>query len=100
MVTRVTADIGSRPPLPVDGRITVDFGSGGVSCLVDSGTDISVVKPGMLPLGALAEESAGISVTLKGAFGETVSARLVNLQCRLIRKDAQGTGRVPVLLSC
>ena len=80
--------------------VQVDFGNGPTDCLVDSGAEISVLKSSMISLDSLSEESIQTSVTLQGAFGDVVKAKLMNVTARLLNVDSYSKRRSPLLLTC
>ena len=79
--------------------ITVDFGAGPVECLVDSGCDISVLKPQMLPVGLLASKEGSSIVTLEAAFGQQRTAKLINVPAHLVDRQ-KDTRHSNILLTC
>jgi len=84
------------------GLVTVDFGANfakGNVCKQDSGADI--FRPDMVPLDALTSDSSPVMITLESAFGESVSAHMINLSCSLVNNDGRQIKRtVPVLITC
>src|SRR6266516_313969 len=61
-------------PLPIVALTTdlqLDFGNGYVSAILDSGAEISVAKPSMLPANYLDNGSAKSEIHLKPAFGKS-----------------------------
>lgn len=71
------------PPRPAPGLsdllIKLDFGNGPHPFLVDSGAEITVVKPGVLPKSAV----PGSKVSLQSAFGQTQRANLYSAPARI-----------------
>lgn len=66
-------------------HIQVMCGGQGIWTILDSGTEIMVVRESLLPIGQVRPSG---SVTLESAFGEKVKAKLVTLPMSLIKPDA------------
>ena len=70
--------------LPENIKVTLDFDGKTTFAVLDTGTSISVLKSSMLPDNIWNEGFAPTQVSLQGAFGEKVQAKLVNVDCRLL----------------
>ena len=99
VVDRVQLPGWSPPLISKSQVVTVDFGNGVVDCVVDSGAEISVLKPSMIPLKVM-EDAGSIELVLQGAFGDATSARIVNVPACLVGTLTIGTGSIPALLCC
>ncbi|MFI5407124.1 MAG: hypothetical protein ACHQ1D_11525, partial [Nitrososphaerales archaeon] len=80
--------------------VLVDFGIGPIKCIIDSGAEISVVKPDMLPVDGDQSESANTSVKLLGAFGGATHAKMCNVKSKLVKVDGLESKCAPIFLTC
>jgi len=76
----------------------VDFGVGKIPILVDSGSDISVVRSDMIGREYNKERGAESTVILKSAFGKKVKAVLKNVRARLKEGEEEDEGGHGVVL--
>ncbi|KAG0435087.1 hypothetical protein HPB47_018689 [Ixodes persulcatus] len=82
---RVASVWKERPTPSASTHVQVTCGGQAIRTVLDSGTEITVVRESLLPT-ELVEPSG--SVTLESAFGEKVKAKLVDLPMSLIKTDA------------
>ncbi|KAG0444777.1 hypothetical protein HPB47_013391 [Ixodes persulcatus] len=85
LTMRVASVWKERPTPSALTHVQVTCGVQAIRTLLDSGTEITVVRQSLLPT-ELVEPSG--SVTLESAFGEKVKAKLVALPMSLIKPDA------------
>ncbi|KAM7294019.1 hypothetical protein ISCGN_023566 [Ixodes scapularis] len=85
LTMRVASVWRERPTPSVPTHVQVTCGGQAIRTLLDSGTEITVVRESLFP-SALVGPSG--SVTLESAFGEKVKAKLVALPMSLIKPDA------------
>ncbi|KAG0422690.1 hypothetical protein HPB47_001501 [Ixodes persulcatus] len=85
LTMRVASVWKERPTPSASTHVQVTCGGRAIQTLLDSGTEITVVRESLLPT-ALVEPSG--SVTLESAFGERVKAKLVALPMSLVKPDA------------
>jgi len=72
--------------VPSHCRTTIHFGSVYTSAVIDSGADITVVRPKYLPL--FSTNSPDVCpIKLISAFGDDQIATLTNVQCALVNDD-------------
>ena len=99
VVDRVQVPTHATPPSCKSRMVIADFGNGPVECVIDSGAEISVLKPSMLAC-KIMEEAGSVELLLQGAFGDTTPAKVVNIPTRLVGMQTIGSGNVPALLCC
>src|SRR6266516_3983154 len=63
--------------------VNVDFGLGTIPSILDSGAQISVVRPEMIKIDHDNKEEAEATIMLKSAFGKKVKARLRTVKAKL-----------------
>ncbi|MCI0562863.1 MAG: hypothetical protein MN733_30645, partial [Nitrososphaera sp.] len=81
-------------------QVLVNFGNGLTRCIVDSGADVSVLKPDMVPAKLLIDSEGGANISLEAAFGPQRSARLLNVEACLAG-DIDGRSKTAgVMLTC
>ena len=83
---------------PTNIELKVNFGVGSVSCILDTGSDITVLKPSMIPAQFLDENIEKSTIKLHSAFGKVVTATLLNIPARLI--EDRHVSKQDVLLTC
>ena len=93
----VTSDTGSVVEVKLPRHI--DFGIGAIKFIHDTGAQISVIKPDMIPLDFSLLDSFPV-VNLQGAFGNTIKANLIEIQCRISDDQVYPEKRLPVSLCC
>ena len=81
---------------PLDSVVTINFGGDNISGAVDTGSEITVLKPSMIPLELLQNDCAKSTVNLQGAFGKAVPALLINIPATLVTGKPQHA----VVLTC
>ena len=60
-----------------------------VPAIIDSGTEISVLRPSMIKKEIEGEDRAPINITLQGAFGGKHIAELINISVTLLVEDSE-----------
>ena len=83
---------------PTNIELKVNFGVGSVSCILDTGSDITVLKPSMIPAQFLDENIEKSTIKLHSAFGKVVTATLLNIPARLI--EDRHVSKQDALLTC
>jgi hypothetical protein len=99
-VSSIPTNDNVKPTLSKEILVKVDFGVGPVSCVIDSGAEISVVKSNMIRSVSSNDESACTEISLQGAFGPRVPAFLMNVSAHLLNFDSASSRLSPVLLTC
>src|SRR6266516_3401489 len=79
--------------------VSVHTGDRVINALVDSGAQLSVIKPSMLPPIDLEEGFVPTQIILKGPFGEKEPAILTNIQAKLIESE-DNPNLFPIQLTC
>ena len=54
--------------------------------ILDTGSQITVVNSKYVPFD-LQEPSGGVDIKLEGAFGDVITAKMINLPCSLMERD-------------
>ena len=80
--------------------VTVNFGLREVVCLIDSGSDISILKPDMIEMLENDQETADTTITLQSAFGQKTKAKLKNVTAQLCNTDNKQEKYEKVVLLC
>ena len=89
--------------LPLKKVVQVSLGRGSVEAVVDSGAEMTVCHPDIIPPEVITEAEVNRehgSVVLRSAFGEELSARTYHLPCRLLRGPGNTACTPAVLLYC
>ena len=78
----------------------IDFGAGRVKFIQDTGAQISVVRSDMIPAGLLDSDFVP-TVALQGAFGQTIQAKLVEIQAKISSGSSDDIDAgMPVSICC
>ena len=83
--------------VPKNLKAVINFGAGDVEAIIDSGAMCTVIAKGMLPSSAWNNDSAKTQVTLQGAFGESVSADMMVVPCRIVREGMSLS--IPIMIT-
>src|SRR4029077_16747981 len=73
--------------LPNGSHIFVDFGAGRMKCVVDSGADVSVIHPNMIPVHLMTDLESSSSIMLEAAFGQRITAKLMNVAASIVDQE-------------
>ena len=80
-------------------NVCVNFGNGNIECSVDTGAEISVLKPSMLPKNFETLDVCQNTVQLQPAFGPNVNAKLCRVNAKLAAANQEFTTS-SIVLTC
>ena len=109
IVERVQSDVkvgsqsGCSILVPKDNSVLVDFGGGPTSCIIDSGSQITVCHPDCIPphiLSSALEHGEVGQVVLRGAFGDEIKSQTFLISCKMVSRNNTLYDTPSVLIYC
>ena len=79
--------------------VLLNTGHKTVNALVDTGAQVSILRPDMVAPGHSAKNTAPIQISLRGPFGEKTKGILTNIQAKIMN-DVDNENVHPISLSC